>query len=106
MAPMRSQAVEVALFVQALGALVGEFADVGAGGEGPVTGSGDHDDADRVVQVERLERLRQLGQEREAQRVARLRPIDRHERDAVMPLYRGIDADETGRRLDVGHADS
>ena len=58
------------------------------------------------LQIERLELIGQLGQEREAERVACLRPVDRHERDAVMPLDRGIDSDETGRRLDVGHADS
>ena len=67
---------------------------------------GDHDDPDAVVQVERLELIGKLGQEREAERVARLGPIDRHERDAVMPRDRGIDADQTGGRLDVGHADS
>ena len=50
--------------------------------------------------------LGQLFQEREAERVARLGSIDGHERDAVMALDRGIDTDQAGGRLDVGHADS
>ena len=53
-----------------------------------------------------LERVGQLGQQREAQRVARLGPVDRDQRHAVCALDRGIDADEAGRRHGVGHADS
>ena len=65
--------------------LVGELDDVGAGREGPVAGAGEDDDPRPTVAVELLERVGQLGEEREAQRVAGLGPIDRDERDAVVP---------------------
>ena len=60
----------------------------------------------RLSQVERLELTGELFEEREAERVARLGPIDGHQRHAVMPPDRGIDSDHAGGRLDVGHADS
>ncbi len=94
---------EVALGVQALGGLVGELHDVGTGREGSIAGTRQDDDPDAIVEVERLELVGQLGQEREAERVARLGSIDRDERDAVMPGNGGIDADQAGGRLDVGH---
>ena len=97
---------EVALGVQPLGGLVGELHDVGTGRERSVAGAGQDDDPDAIVEVERLELVGQLGQEREAERVARLGPVDRDERDAVMPGDGGIDTDQAGGRLDVGHAGS
>ncbi len=89
--------------MQALGGLVGELDDVGTGREGSIAGAGQDDDPDPIVEVERLELGGQLGEEREAERVARLGSIDRDERDAVMPGDGGIDTDQAGGRLDVGH---
>ena len=40
--------------------LGGELGDVGAGGEGPVAGAGDHDRPAVRVAIERLERVGQL----------------------------------------------
>ena len=67
--------------------------DVGAGGE-RLLGAGQHDRADRRVGVERQERCVEVLDQRVAQRVQRLRPVEPDQADAAV----GFDDD-----VGVGH---
>jgi hypothetical protein len=64
----------------------GELGDVGTGGEGLLPGAGDDDGAQRTVLAGREGDLPQPLIHREGQRVARLRPVQRDEADAVADL--------------------
>ena len=71
--PQSIPRVERPLRAQPLRGLVGQLDDVGTGGERPVAGTGQDDDPRPVVAIEVLERVGELRQQLEAERVARLR---------------------------------
>ena len=95
----------MAVGVEAIGGLVAQLDDVGAGGEGSLPRPGQNDGARRAIAVERLERVRELGQDREAQGVQGVGALDRDQGDTQAVAGAGLDADETGRGLGIGQAD-
>ena len=73
---------------------VAKRADVGAGRE-DLVGAGDHDRADLVVVVEPLERRAQLVHHLRREGVARLGPVELHQRDVAVALL----GDQSGHVL-------
>ena len=61
-----------------------QFLDVGAGAERPVAGAGDQQAA-RIGRGDLVEAAGEIAQQREGQRVERLRPVERDEREFVEP---------------------
>ena len=93
-------AVEVALAGEPGRGLFGQLEDVGSGRERAIAGAGQDDGvAAGSDSSSACERGRQVGQDLEAEGVARLRPIDGHEGNAGIAIERELDPDVAG----VGH---
>ena len=62
---------------------MGEFLDVGAGAEGPVTGSGNDHGADRIVALDGVEMGHEAADQGVIQGVHLIRPVEGQDRHAM-----------------------
>jgi hypothetical protein len=79
------EVVEVAVHI----ALGQHLLDVGARRKG-LFGPGQDDRADRVIRFQRIDRVRELFDQRGAQRVQRLRPVEGDEADRTAPFDKDV----------------